>query len=424
MIFFNKKRYLTILVTVVIFAITSCSKNNDTNPADNPPAGTPVNVNGKLFVAFYDSLMKLDAGTGTISWKAKDINAVGSAQSSLSYDSGLLCHGNYFGMTCYNTANGSIAWVYNWGNAGFNGNTPTNNYNVVFNDSLAYFASTTTGAWVSNLFCVNKKTGVLKWQQRIDFEYGLGLTNLHSANPVLSGDKILILGKDINGGRKIFCFNATSGIKLWETAGANSLLVPNFKVKDNQIFSVGQYAFCFDLLTGNQLWQSNISLNSSILSSCFFQNNNLIAIRQNTNNPCDVRVLDINTGNATSNFTLPYKYESCFSKNGIVYFTYVDTGVILRAVNASTGAQLWTYTSKNKVQPNTSWRVEHSPPVVTINNILFTETVFNNNIYKTDITVLDLNGNFVKEVPVNRDLFVKHFVFVDENGIVYKDTGY
>jgi outer membrane protein assembly factor BamB len=99
----------------------------------------------------------------------------------------------------------------------------------------------------SNVYCLNKETGMARWQQRADEKYFYRWC-------ATNGEISLIEGYEPEGSMKVMAFNSYTGEYLWqfETEG-NARIPPQINEKLVIINSTGQIAQ-LDIENGNLLW--------------------------------------------------------------------------------------------------------------------------------------------------------------------------
>ena len=401
------KKFPFLAIFICFWGLTnSCTKTFDNNPV------IPSLANGNLYFSTSDSIACFSFNDNRILWKAKGYNTGGSAQTSLYYDSGLLYRANNDGITCYNSLDGSKVWTYYVFHASCSGCGNSFDYPIVFKDSLLFFSTHANLAQDAELYCLNKKNGIMKWKQSHLIYGGAAIGSI----PVLTGENVLILGG--NTGNKLECFNCLDGHLAWETPN-NSDLQMNFKYSEGKVYSTGKKTFCYDANNGNLLWSVDMPPLDQNIS--YIENDKLIIVKPalfSTSGPYYyyVTVLNKNSGAMVSDFSFTEENRVQFGfRNNTLFFTSYDTAYAVKAYDVLSGNLKWVYKTRNINGRFT----RHGPPVVTSDQIIFTESVdFGNNQYKLNFTVIDLNGNFTTEIPINGVDYLsllERFVFLHDN---------
>lgn len=77
---------------------------------------------------------------------------------------------------------------------------------------LVYTCGVADGADI--LYCMDSKTGKMKWQARVEDEYKNGWGNGMRSTPTIDGDRVFVLG----AGGTLACYDANSGAEKWKNS--------------------------------------------------------------------------------------------------------------------------------------------------------------------------------------------------------------
>jgi outer membrane protein assembly factor BamB len=289
-----------------------------------------------------------------------------------------------------------------------------------FTDSLM-FVTAPSSAWdQGQLFCLNKRTGALKWTNELDtIGWSSDAGGLYFSLPVVSNGKVIVVTRDYNKHRRLVAYNVLTGKKVWGT-GINDDLKFNIKVDNGKIYSVGKTTFCYDANTGAQLWQKDINIiytSSAIENGALVLNNSaayvgpLSYIDQNKliiagkdslfSAVTNVKVLDKNTGAILSSqvYNLEFAYYM-YGDNTIYIGNYVS-GFFLNAYDLNTGAFKWKYATTVSY-----------PPILTDKNIIYSK--------REGTYFLNLDGKMVRLLPHPApSTYVDVYLFKDASNNVF-----
>jgi len=210
--------------------------------------------NGSVF--FSDnkqSLYSLNAATGKLNWKtdlgiAKSYDwAFDYTYSSPAIVNGQILIGSKDGCIYnINEATGKVKWKFK--TEGIVRSSPAVAGNVVY-------AGDTEG----NFYAVGLSSGQQKWRFEIE---GHTMQNEKFsfdrraiiASPVVTGDKVIIGGRD----GFLYCLDKNTGKRLWRVDHEVSWIISAVAVKDNIVVtgtSDGHFVQAVDLNTGGQIWK-------------------------------------------------------------------------------------------------------------------------------------------------------------------------
>ena len=356
-------------VTLLLFVLAACSKPENQRTVDNPPNPADTIVKGSLFLNINSRASSINTENGSMTWQNPNFcEAV-----ALSYDSGYLYAGSYRNVSCFNAATGQRLWVYSW--LIFSDVKGFTRY--AFTDSLMFITSASSAWDVAHLYCINKRTGALRWSNELD---SIGWPNgrEYFSLPVLSNGKVITVARDNNNHRRLVAYNLLTGKKIWGT-GINDELRFNIKVDNDKIYSTGKNTFCYDANTGVLVWQNNINIinasgsieNGYLMNNtqayigplAYFDQNKIIIAGKDSANAVvtSVKVLDKNTGAILSSkvYNIDFKYYM-YSNNTLYISTYVSNTTFLHAFDINTSAFKWKY------ETNATY-----PPILTDKNIIY-----------------------------------------------------
>lgn len=401
-------RFITLIL--IVFFCYSCSKPASPNPVPPVTPDTVATVKGTLFYIMDASICRSDLNTGTILWSKPVADLFNGAAAELNYDSsGLLYHRNHTGLTCYNATDGSIVWQFGW--AAFN---DAAYYGAVaLNDSLISFSSPTSAYAPASLYCLNKKTGLLKWQTQID--KGTWTYSHFYSIPVITGDKVITLARDNNGNRKLACYGITNGNLRWETPVDNEL-VATLKMYQGNIYCVGTSASAYNPGTGALLWKT--ALDFSIPPGNYFgypsfnDQGKLLTAGKTASVSNVIKVLDYNSGSILNTYnsnTLFTGYN--YSSNTLYASGFASDTSELNAFDLNGMVLKWKYRPYYSVYN----------PVVTDKYIVTIMGDTNNLLH---IAALNLNGVQVRKYNIPGTYVSNNLIFLDENKKVYKQLAY
>lgn len=356
--------------------------------------------------------------SGAVIW-LKGLNDAAGGDQELYYDSSYIYHRGRVGLSCYNSINGTTVWHFSW--VAYSDANYSNT--IAFNDSLIFF-SDQTSAWApSNLYCLNKRTGQLRWKKQIDAA-GWASYHFYAIQAVAAG-KLVTLARNSNGQKKLVCLDISNGQQLWETP-INDLLKPTIKIFDEKVYANGATAFCYSLNSGVLLWQNNFGVNSSSAyfgcSSTADQNKIYSVVASATSSTMhSIQTVDLTTGLSTASFNTlasPYivanRYQ--FAKN-IIYALSPNSpfdSTELQAYDMITNSLKWKY--KNYASTVI--------PIVSDKYIIFRDYVEpqpnDNPLY---LTVLTLDAKRIRRIKVPGK-YPAGIIYLDENNKVFNLTTY
>jgi outer membrane protein assembly factor BamB len=409
------KSFSFLLALSFVFLLFGCSKP-DIDIDNSIPNNTPFDettLKGNIYLDQGKFMLNLDLQTGSVIYQAKLLNINGGYESEINFDSGYYYHRDYAGVTCYDASNGSVVWGFNW----LSYNNIQFSTAVILNDSSIFFSSPTSVWQVAYLYCLDKRTGELKWKVKID-EGGYPFYYSFYSIPVLIHDKVVTLARDANGDRKLISFNVSNGEQVWESS-VNDELKATLKTDGEKIYSTGQYAYCYNGDNGTLEWEKNLQLvfaGSSLFGNISFFDKNELVIAGVYSTPSNtVIVLDSKTGNADYSFTTDINFHNCNYKNGVFYaLGNVNDTVELDAIDIKTHALKWKY------RPY----LFNKTPLITDKNVMFAAFDIDSTMTSSiKLFILDLNGKLVRKIPLPVER-VDKFIYVDDKKKFYRQLEY
>ena len=303
----------------LLLLLGRCTRTND----DHDPTITPVN--GTLYVSTHDSMAAVDLQTNSLKFKVKNITTWDSYGTFVNYDSGYIYKGSQYDMVSYNASNGSWRWSRTYGIGGISGNAPpVLAQKAVFVDSVMYFNSSFPFSG-SSLYCINKKTGVVNWKATIS---GYDLASLSDHIPAISGDRILVSGRDQDDDEIFQCYNRFTGVKLWSKYLADRHSSQKVEVYNNTVLAYGSVISCIDISNGNIRWQIEPTFPAGSSRQYFSEPDRILMLVTNTNST-QVYWINKSNGTLTQGPTIAKRYTNFIYKNKKLYFLYIKRNLIL-----------------------------------------------------------------------------------------------
>ena len=240
---------------------------------------TPLVANGMVYIASLGTFTAYSASTGAVLWTDKLRIANSYAEPTMA--NGLIYESWDSGvLEAFNPINGAIVWSTSTGTVLYNSPAVANGLVYI---GVAY-----------SIVAYNAFTGKKVWSF---------LAQEYITSAVTTADGVVYFGVNGGGDRSIYALNALNGKKIWNvlSGGVHGLSI-SFAVANGVLYSYQGDVAAFNLKTGKHLWTASIGIGV-------------------TPSP----------GVAVA--------------NGVVYAGSYDGNwhSKLYALNASTGAQLWSY---------------------------------------------------------------------------------
>lgn len=390
----------------------SCTRTND----DHDP--TVTSVNGTLYISSRDSIAALDLQTNTLKFKVKANTGSGTYETFINYDSGYIYKGSQYDMVSYNASNGSWRWSRSYGIGYISGNNPPPvlAQKAIFVDSVMYFISSFPFS-ASTLYCMNKKTGAVVWKETIS---NSDLAPVSSYFPVISGDRILVSGRDQDEDEIFHCFNRFTGFKLWSKYLADRHSGQGVDVYNGTVISYGRVISCINISDGNIRWQ--IEPTEPHTSVEYFSEPDRMLRVVTTTSSTQTYWINKSNGVLTQGPTFSKQYTRCIYKNKKLYFLYgADPEVTVRAFNIDDGSQVWSCSIPGT---NELWRTTpyyFTEMVPTDNQIILGENL---DIYvsrKTRFNVINLATGSYQEIIPPLSRLDRYLTIIKDNKVYSSD---
>lgn len=234
------------------------------------------------------------------------------------------------GIYCINPESGKVVWYH-----------PT--LNSVKNNLLIVNGNVITQDAAGNVYCLNAKTGLPKWQAKVDLYYSY---NINTSSGITTDGETVFAG----GPSNISAFDVKTGKLKWSKKNLNG--EPNaaeFVVKDDVLLVSSNWValIALDKNTGKELWRAKdgeIRYRSS--TPLVTDDGRIIVASSDT-----VDVLSLKTGEVISSVKLPgYSFDTSAQPilNGnIAYIPTIYQGVI--AFNLDAQKVEWTAHTENSL---------------------------------------------------------------------------
>ena len=311
------------------FSSSSAPKSNETAWMKEVESyGEPVVSKGVFYVGGGNGeVYALNASTGIILRSIIVSESGGSVSSLAIVDSFLYCISGY-NVYALNASTGATMWSYIVG-----GYTSP----LVVANGMVYF-----GASDGAIYALNAITGANIWTSRV------GAVN--ETNPCALSNNIVVV---VSSG-SVYALNATTGAQIWKYI--NSELIASFPIIANAMVFINGYddsngyVYALNATTGAQIWNyisgSGLERPYDLASS-----NGIVFFVQGHG---FVHALNASTGaNIWTSFVYPaYTFSNIppAVADGVVYLPYTGVSLITLkisdaffALNASTGAIIWSY---------------------------------------------------------------------------------
>jgi eukaryotic-like serine/threonine-protein kinase len=289
--------------------------------------GSPIVVDGMVYVSSDSDLYALNAKTGNLRWKftpAKEdfIDSYPAVANGVVY---LGTDNN--GLYALSSKTGAVLWNYTSVNEW--ASTPLVADGLVFlGDREGYF------------YALNAHSGILAWKSR------LGSGNISSPASFANG-VVYVAGGDGN----LDALNAKTGAKLWTfTNGyfysASPTVADGVVYLGSNLVGYPNKLFAVNASTGEQLW--SYSTSDVVQSSPAVADGVVYFSSEAT-----LYALNAYTGDLLWSYaTRAYTLSDATIADGVVYFgsAYPDN---VAALNATSGTLLWSYTTGGSVQDPT-----------------------------------------------------------------------
>jgi outer membrane protein assembly factor BamB len=404
-----------ILYSALLIVFCGCTKNYP-NPGISSPGHD--NPNGIFYINVVGYFIKLDASNDSVYWWSQVLNLFNSADNPMTFDSNYFYHGNYTSMSCYSTATGLPVWSFNW--LAFN--DAISYREPVFNDSLIFFTSPTSAWDHGYLFCKNKRTGTSLWQKQLDFG---GVYTSFNGIPVLNGDKVITLTRDLNDQKHLTAFSIQDGNQQWSIPVSNSMSSKLWLINGRLYSAHGPEAVCYDASTGQLLWQTNMNVPAAWWAYNFFDNDRLIAVKVLDNS--HYTILQIQKDNGTiirsSDLVIPTTYSQFSQVLAPLGCSYKASKLYIASFNAVDSLDIFCYDITSMSQ---QWKIRIAnnlltgqAPVLTDKYLVFpVNDQYNSpDPYQSKMIFLDHSGKLVNKVPFH-SAYTDGFIY-KENGVIY-----
>jgi outer membrane protein assembly factor BamB len=405
-------------VSLFLICVFGCSKED--SPGDpQDPVVVPVTPRpgGIVYLNCVDSFAKMNVADSSLVWMAANLNFGSSYRNPMIFDSSLFYRGNNWSMAAYSTANGARKWVYGWQtlSEGLQYREP------VFNDSLVVFTSPTSEWDHADLFCVNKKTGSLKWRAQIDSG---SVSVPFNTTPVLFNDKVILVTQDYNKHKHLAAYRISDGLKEWST-GVNDNLATRLRLSNGSIYSTGnQVVSCYNATDGAMQWQTDLQLSSFTGTATFFENDLLVLVKL-AGTSYHLFALNSLTGNLLKTGSLTVQATDLASNAlGCIYSN--NKLIIANRYNFDSASvkcyDLSDLTMKWERRYDSDAYTDFTP-LLANHYIIFPIHKSRSNEKKSVLYFLNLEGKEIAALPF-RGFSAADFFYL-ENGIVYKqDNGF
>ena len=223
-------------------------------------------------------LVAMDVNTGAKKWKVDNLHSTPPTVSD-----GLLYLGRYSmnDIICYDINTQTEKWKFNHG---FVATTPTNP--AVVNGILYFTAS-------SVVFALDAKTGVKKWDFKIEGKIEESLT--------VANDMVYVGGGD----KKVYALDAKTGVKKWDFLTQNSIKA--ITMGSDLVYATNGLQFiALDALTGAQKWIKSSSTGLYNIVPIFA--NNMIYV------PTSDGLIAMDGGSGNTKWELKGTYQSNITK--------------------------------------------------------------------------------------------------------------
>ncbi len=226
-----------------------------------PILATAAVVGGKVYIGSEDmNLYCLDANTGSRLWQYK---TGGGITSSAAVVGGKVYFGSFDNnVYCLDANTGTFVWKYT--TEKFVHSSPTVINGKVYinsNDKNTYCLDANTGTKIWNF--TQKGLSNSAYNVTADTTYAW-----YSSSPAVVGDRVYVGSFDNN----VYCLNANTGAKIWESALPGSIYDSSPVVADGRVFigcdDFNYYAL--DANTGAKLWNTTNYVNQFLGSSAFW----------------------------------------------------------------------------------------------------------------------------------------------------------
>jgi outer membrane protein assembly factor BamB len=258
-------------------------------------------------------------------------------------------------IDCLYATNGTQKWRYS-----FSGNqhvSPTVANGKVYavtsstvdcvnsNDGHRLWSSPIVSSWSSSLaivngriygitnfnevYCLNAINGTLLWKSNRMGSY----TTWYSA-PAIAEDKVFVGSWD----KKVYCFNAITGSQLWNHSTGSAIEYSPAVANGKVYISAGMGLIqCLNAVNGTQIWSKIISFNGTYMFStapAIAYGNVYVGIGH------IVQCINLETGNAVWNYSLPAGFEApTVAENKV----YIGADSTTYCIDAIVGTLIWSY---------------------------------------------------------------------------------
>ena len=319
------------LISVAILLI-SCNKNDVSND--------PGAKFGQLFYSFGTSPVRStfyceDIETRNIKWETP---GVFGSNNPPAIDSGIVYTCNVYGASAMKEATGEIVWNSAYSSANYANNSFNYSSYPIIKDSLLYCNGFTGSGGNPAVYCLDKKTGGIKWSVSLANAFISFIKRVPS--PVIAGDYVIIAGEDWDNQNKLICLNRFSGSVNWVKDLKSLNITPamylvadasNIYINDRRKPNI----HCFNAASGNKNWSLSLPNIVIDMERMNISGNNLIAAFDT-----ELYVIDKNTGALNKTIQSPEGFYSVKVENSKIYAS--QYGGILSKFDLS-GTREWTF---------------------------------------------------------------------------------
>ena len=401
------------LLSIGLFA---CTKGNGPDEPNHPDSIITPKPDGILYLDCIAEFEKLNVADSSVIWKAKHQNYGSAAGNQMIFDSTNFYFGNNTSLFAYSRTNGANVW-----RLAFNTYPEDVEYReAVLNDTIILITSPTGRLGRAELFCANKKTGVLKWRQPLD---GGPLGAGFNTTPVLSDNKVILATQDQNKKRQLTAFNIGTGAKEWAVGVDDKFSPKKLMVRNGKVYATADRVIsCFNAGDGSVQWQTSLPDFEFNLTAAFLENDTLLLVKvmgYNYNivalNATDGKI--INSGQLTIPNSILEAYSTvlgaAYADNKLVIATrYTSDTLSFRCYDLS--AKTWVWEKRYA-----SGRLTGSIPLMVKPYILFPVSV-DLPARATTMYFLDFSGNELTRIPLNTER-VSGFTY-EKNGVLYRQN--
>jgi outer membrane protein assembly factor BamB len=321
-IVFSKKRTMrkTCPILFIIIFLFSCSKNNSHTEVKSIKLG-------RIYYGINGTMSCFDLQTMSKIWETPGVFAYSNVPF---YDSGIVFTSNMYGASAIDAENGSVKWKLNYSSQLYANNSMLYDCSPIVKDSLLYTLGFTGISGYANAYCINKTTGKLVWQSLIA---GGGSFINYLSNPIILGDKLIVVGRNWDRQNKIMCFNRINGQIVWQVDIMQQGIIPSdFPATDGNLIFINDVKqnqlHAFDINNGEKKWTTSLPVKLDINGRLRVRGKNIYALSEydDLNQKGYLYLIATETGNLKHTISYP-KYYASFSvdDNGVFATNYFRT---------------------------------------------------------------------------------------------------